>query len=306
MILASDLRKQYESVVAVEGISLRVEAGRILGLLGPNGAGKTTTIRMLLRIIPPDSGSVMYDGELFSEKVRNRMGYLPEERGLYRKSRVLNTILYFAALRGMTERDALPVAGAWIDRLDLSRHRDARIEELSKGNQQKVQFIIAVLHDPDYLVLDEPFSGLDPLNQSLLNDILRELRKEGKAIIFSTHGMAQAEQLCDDMCLMDGGKAILNGPLDGIRADFGRETISIEFKGDGAVLDNLSMIQVVERFEHSAEVILVDPSRSRELLAVLAPQLEIRKYEIRNASLNTIFLESVKRERQASHEGGGP
>jgi len=304
MIQARDLRKQYESVAAVDGVSLRVERGRILGLLGPNGAGKTTTIRMLLRIILPDSGSVLYDGEPFTEATRNRIGYLPEERGLYRKSRLLNTILYFAALRGVGEEEARSKALAWTERLDLGRYRNARIEELSKGNQQKVQFIISVLHDPEYVVLDEPFSGLDPLNQMLLNEILRELRRDGKAVIFSTHVMQQAEQLCDDICLIDGGTALLNGPLEGIRSGFGRESILIEFSGDGALFDTLPMIRVVERYETSAEVILTDPSGKRELLARLAAGVDVRKFEVRNATLNTIFLESVKRRRDTGGEAG--
>ncbi|HLB00135.1 MAG TPA: ATP-binding cassette domain-containing protein, partial [Bacteroidota bacterium] len=268
-----------------------------------NGAGKTTTIRMLLRIIPPDSGSVLFDGEPFGEAARDRIGYLPEERGLYRKSRLLDTVLYFSSLRGMKIGDARPKALAWTDRLGLSGLVNARLEELSKGNQQKVQFIIAVLHDPEFIVLDEPFSGLDPINQTLLNDILGELRRQGRAIVFSTHVMDQADRLCDDLCLIDGGTAILNGPLDGIRAGFGRETVSIEFSGDGAALDAIPMIRVVGRYGNSAEVVLLDPSRSRELLAVLAARLEIRKFEIRTPSLNTIFLESV-RGRHRSAEGG--
>ncbi len=306
MILASDLRKEFDPVVAVDDVSLRVEGGRILGLLGPNGAGKTTTIRMLLRIIPPDSGSVLYDGEPFSDRVRDRTGYLPEERGLYRKSRLLNTILYFAALRGVGEPGARTRAERWMERLDISRYADFRIEELSKGNQQKAQFIISVLHEPDYLVLDEPFSGLDPLAQALLNEVLRELRDEGKAIIFSTHVMPQAEELCDDLCLIDGGRVILDGSLDGIRAGFGRETVSLEFAGDGSVLDTIPLIRVVDRHEHSAEVVLDDPSRSGEFLTLLASRLEVRKFEIRNAPLKTIFLESVRRGRRPAGEGAGP
>ncbi len=304
MLLATDLRKHYTSVVAVDGVSLRAERGRMLGLLGPNGAGKTTTIRMLLRIIPPDAGTVSYDSMPYSDAVINRIGYVPEERGLYRKSRVLNTIVYFASLRGVPSGEARTRATSWLERLDISRYADSRIEELSKGNQQKIQFIIAVLHDPDYVVLDEPFSGLDPLNQVLLNDILQDLKKCGKSVIFSTHVMHQAEQLCDDICLIDGGKVVLAGELNAIRAGFGRETIKVEFTGDPGILDTIPYIRVVEKFANSAEVLLTDTDRTAELVAELARRLDLRMFERRGPSLNTIFLETV-RGRRAQEGGAG-
>jgi ABC-2 type transport system ATP-binding protein len=304
MILASELKKSYATVAAVDGVTLRAERGRILGLLGPNGAGKTTTIRMILRIILPDAGSVTYDGEPYSDGVLDRIGYLPEERGLYRKSRVLNTIVYFASLRGMAPSEARSRAHPWLERLELSRHSGSRIEELSKGNQQKIQFIIAVLHDPDYIVLDEPFSGLDPLNQGVLNDILQELKTGGKSVIFSTHVMHQAEQLCDDICLIDRGKVILDGDLNRIRAGFGRETAKIEFTGDPSVLDSIPHIRVVEKYASSAEVLLTEPDRAPEAVAELARRLDLRMFERRGPSLNTIFLETV-RGRRAREWGGG-
>ncbi len=294
MLVATDLRKEYSSVVAVDGVSLRAERGRTLGLLGPNGAGKTTTIRMLLRIIPTDAGTVTYDGLPYDDAVTNNIGYLPEERGLYRRSRVLHTIVYFAALRGMAPGEAKRRAGTWLERLDLSGYADSPIEELSKGNQQKIQFIIAVLHDPDYVVLDEPFSGLDPLNQSVLNEILQELKTGGKSVIFSTHVMHQAEQLCDDICLIDGGKVVLAGALPSIRAGFGRESVRIEFGGDPDVLASIPYIRVVEKFANSAEVIVTDAARSADLVSDLAARLDLRMFERRGPSLNTIFLETVR------------
>ncbi|HLF14029.1 MAG TPA: ATP-binding cassette domain-containing protein [Bacteroidota bacterium] len=302
MLLATDLRKQYTAVVAVDGVSLRAERGRMLGLLGPNGAGKTTTIRMLLRIIPPDDGIITYDGLPYSEAVINRIGYLPEERGLYRKSRVLNTIVYFASLRGVPAPEAKSRAISWLERLEISHYAGSRMEELSKGNQQKIQFIIAVLHDPDYVVLDEPFSGLDPLNQGLLNGILQDLKQRGKSVIFSTHVMHQAEQLCDDICLIDGGKVVLEGDLNRIRAGFGRETAKIEFTGDPGVLDAIPNIRVVEKFANSAEVLFTDAGRTAEIVADLARRLDLRMFERRGPSLNTIFLETVRGRR--GREGG--
>jgi ABC-2 type transport system ATP-binding protein len=297
MLRASDLRKEYASVVAADGVSLTASRGRILGLLGPNGAGKTTTIRMILRIIRPDAGTVSYDGKPWDEEVIDRIGYLPEERGLYRKSRVINTIVYFAGLRGLPAAEARKRAHLWLGRLDLGGQAEARIEELSKGNQQKIQFIIAVIHDPAYVVLDEPFSGLDPFNQGVLNGILRDLKADGRAVIFSTHVMQQAEQLCDDICLIDGGRVVLDGALDRIRAGFGRETARLEFSGDPSALDAIPYIRVVERYANAAEVVLTDPGRAGDLLADLARRLDIRMFERRGPSLNTIFLETVRARR---------
>jgi ABC-2 type transport system ATP-binding protein len=303
MLLATDLRKRYESVIAVDGVSLGARRGRMLGLLGPNGAGKTTTIRMLLRIIPPDAGTVTYDGLPWSGAVANSIGYLPEERGLYRKGRVLSTIAYFAVLRGVPSPEARRRALDWLSRLDLVGHGHSRIEELSKGNQQKVQFIIAVLHDPDYIVLDEPFSGLDPINQGVLHEILQDLRKAGKSVIFSTHVMQQAEQLCDDICLIDRGKVVLAGELSAVRAGFGRETVKLEFSGDPSALDEVPGIRVIEKFAHSAEVLISDNARVPAIVADIAARLDLRLFERRGPSLNAIFLETVKSGRAG--EGGG-
>jgi ABC-2 type transport system ATP-binding protein len=303
MLLATDLRKRYASVVAVDGVSLGASRGRILGLLGPNGAGKTTTIRMLLRIVAPDAGSVTYDGAPWSGAVADRIGYLPEERGLYRKGRVLNTIAYFASLRGVPSHEARTRAHRWLSRLELGGQTQSRIEELSKGNQQKVQFIIAVLHDPEFVVLDEPFSGLDPINQGLLTGILQELRASGKSVIFSTHGMHQAEQLCDDICLIDGGRVVLSGELAAVRAGFGRETARLEFEGDPSALDGVPGVRVVEKFAHSAELLITDPGRVPVIVADIASKLDLRLFERRGPSLNAIFLETVRARRAG--EGGG-
>ena len=203
MFKAENLRKQYANVVAVDDVSLRVEPGKIFGLIGPNGAGKTTTIRMILNIITPDKGMVTFDGAKFDRNIQNRIGYLPEERGLYKKNKLLDTILYFAGLRGMTGVGTKQKALEWLRRFNLEEYAKRKVEELSKGNQQKAQFITAILHDPDYIVLDEPFSGLDPVNQIVLKYILQELKQQGKAIIFSTHQMDSAEKLCDEICLIN-------------------------------------------------------------------------------------------------------
>ncbi|MEX0602591.1 MAG: ATP-binding cassette domain-containing protein, partial [Bacteroidota bacterium] len=203
MLEVRNLRKEFDTVVAVDGVSLTLDQGELLGLLGPNGAGKTTTIRTILNILRPTSGSITFDGHSFRPDTPNTLGYLPEERGLYRKSKVLNTILYFASLKGVSRNDAAGRAEVWLKRFGLADRAHSKIEELSKGNQQKVQLITAILHEPKFLVLDEPFSGFDPVNQIVLKDILVELRQRNTAIIFSTHQMEQAEKMCDTIMLIN-------------------------------------------------------------------------------------------------------
>ena len=210
MLKIKNLRKEYDSVVAVDGVSMEVKRGELFGLLGPNGAGKTTTIRTVLNIIQPDSGEITFNGKPFTEEMWNIIGYLPEERGLYRKSKIINTILYFAALKGFSVDQAKPLAFYWLERFGLKNEGYRKIEELSKGNQQKVQLILSILHRPELLILDEPFTGLDPVNQVLLKDILMELRQQNTAIVFSTHQMEQVEKMCDNICLINKGKPVLS------------------------------------------------------------------------------------------------
>ncbi|MGA2623619.1 MAG: ATP-binding cassette domain-containing protein [Bacteroidota bacterium] len=293
MLVASHLRKEYAGVVAVDDVSLNVKRGEIFGLLGPNGAGKTTTIRMILNIISPDAGKVTVNGRPFEEATRNLFGYLPEERGLYRKSKLLNAIVYFATLRGISVGEAKRRAYEWLKRFDLLSHYDRRIEELSKGNQQKVQFIISVLHDPQLVILDEPFSGLDPVNQILLKDILLELRQQGKAIVFSTHMMEQAEKLCETICLINRGRVVLEGELSHVKQRFGKNTIHLEFEGDGSFLSGIPAVKQALLYENSAELELGEHARPGELLREIAQRISIRKFELHEPSLQAIFLKTV-------------
>jgi ABC-2 type transport system ATP-binding protein len=293
MLNVVNLKKQYDSVLAVDNVSLNVGPGQILGLLGPNGAGKTTTIRMILDIIQPDSGSITYDGHPFNDGVRNLVGYLPEERGLYRKSRVTPTLLYFASLKGIRADEGKRRIYEWLKRFDLLNYHDHKIEELSKGNQQKIQFIISILHDPQLVILDEPYSGLDPVNQILLTEILGELKQKGKAIIFSTHQMDHAEKLCDTICLIARGKVILEGRVDEIKRRFGKNSIQMIYSGDGSFLRNLPTIKAAYIYENYAELILHNEDQGSKVLAEIAPRLNVRKYENVEPSLNAIFLELV-------------
>jgi ABC-2 type transport system ATP-binding protein len=287
------LRKQFASVLAVDDVSFDVPAGSIFGLLGPNGAGKTTTIRMMLRILEPDGGTVTYNGAEFSNTTRDTLGYLPEERGLYKKSQLLDTLLYFAELHGMYRAAAKTEALRWLDRLGLADAARRKVEELSKGNQQKVQFVGAVLHDPSIVVLDEPFSGLDPVNQNAFKDILLELKQNGKTIIFSTHQMDQAERLSDALCLINRGRVVLSGTVRDVKKRYGRNSLHIDFDGDGSFLPAMQGVQNVVLYEHSAELELMPGMTPREIITVLNPRLELRKVELLEPSLHSIFLQTV-------------
>lgn len=293
MLKVLNLRKEYSSVIAVDSVSFDVARGEILGLLGPNGAGKTTTIRMVLNILQPDGGTVMYDGKPFSEQVRNIVGYLPEERGLYKKSSLFSTILYFAELRGMQSGLAKAETYKWLQRFNMLPHKESKIEELSKGNQQKVQFITAIIHDPALVILDEPFSGLDPVNQLVFKEVFMELKQRGKAVIFSTHQMDAAEKLSDTLCLINKGRVVLSGKMHEVKKQYGKNAVHLEFNGDGDFLKSLPAVRHAMLYGNSAELDLNDGYTAHSLLAQVINRIEIRKFEIREPSLHSIFLQIV-------------
>jgi ABC-2 type transport system ATP-binding protein len=293
MLTVSHLRKEYDTTIAVDDVSFDVTRGEIFGLLGPNGAGKTTTIRVVLDILQPDGGQVLYDGKPFTAEVRTRVGYLPEERGLYKKSRLLDTVVYLGELRGMPRTKARDAALRWLKRLEMADQAGRRLQEFSKGNQQKIQFIAAVMHDPDLVILDEPFSGLDPLNQELFQGILLELKQAGKAVIFSTHQMEQAERLSDDLCLINRGRVVLQGSVRDVKRRHGSNSLALEFEGDGAFLETLPGVRRARVSLNSAELQLKDLTGLRELLALINARVELRRFELREPSLQSIFLDVV-------------
>jgi len=293
MLKVENLRKEFDTVVAVDGISLEVQRGELFGLLGPNGAGKTTTIRTILNIIKPDGGSITFDGKPFVKEMWNNIGYLPEERGLYRKNKIINTILYFSSLKGVPSAAAKRQAWYWLERFGLKNDGYRKIEELSKGNQQKIQLIIALQHQPQLLILDEPFTGLDPVNQVLLKDVLLELRRTDAAIIFSTHQMEQVEKLCDHICLINKGKQVLGGALADIKQQYGSNTIRLEYDGNGEFLKTLPLVRTADVYQNYAELELVDIGRSSEFFAEVNDRLQVRKFEIVEPSLNSIFINVV-------------
>jgi|WetSurMetagenome_2_1015567.scaffolds.fasta_scaffold179583_2 ABC-2 type transport system ATP-binding protein len=293
MLTASNLRKEFDSVVAVDDVSFSINRGEIFGLIGPNGAGKTTTIRIILNILEADRGTVTYDGKPFSDAVRNVIGFLPEERGLYKKSTVMDTILYFAELRGMKRSDARIRASAWLDRFGLNDRSDRKVEELSKGNQQKVQFVATIINDPALVVLDEPFSGLDPVNQIVFKEVFAELRGSGKAVVFSTHQMDQAERLSDTLCMINRGRVVLDGSVNDVKKRYGRNSVHVEFDGDGSFMKSLPGVKTARVDANAAELELTPDAKIPALITAMNGKVELRKFALVEPSLESIFIQIV-------------
>ncbi len=285
--------KTFGPVRAVDDLSFGVRRGTITGLLGRNGAGKTTTLRMINGIFLPDVGTIELFGSSDAAAVRDRIGYLPEERGLYRKMRVLEQLLFLASIKGRRPAGVRPKAEAWLKRFDLWDKRLSKLEELSKGNQQKVQLIAALLHDPEVLTLDEPMSGLDPVNVVLVRNILKELKAEGRTILLSTHMMAEAEKLVDDIVLIHEGKAVLAGELDAIRTSFGTNTVHLSFEGNGDFLLNLPGVVKARLETNFAELRLEPTGDPQTILAAAATLLKVSRFEVAAPSLEEIFIDRV-------------
>jgi len=288
-----NVTKSYDGVTAVDNVSLRVRQGAILGLLGPNGAGKTSTIRMVMNILVPDEGSIRVFGEPVSDETRQSIGYLPEERGLYPRMTVRAVIVFLAALRGMPEEEADRRARQWLERFELSDWAEKEVRDLSKGMQQKVQFIAAVLHQPRLVILDEPFSGLDPVNAATVKDVMLEMRDHGATVVLSTHRMEQVERMCDSICLIDKGRNVLDGELRAIKQSYGKNTVQIEFTGSDGFL-NHSAVASVNRFGTGAEAKLKPGADPQEILkAAIQSGAQIMRFELLEPSLNDIFIEKT-------------
>ena len=286
--------KAYGDFVAVDQVSMIVRSGTIFGLLGPNGAGKTTTLRMIMDIIAPDAGEVLFKGRPRSPKDLSNIGYLPEERGLYRKMTVTDHLVFLAELHGMRKRQAMPAIQNWLEKVQLSAWSKKRVEELSKGMQQKIQLVGTVLHQPDLLILDEPFSGLDPVNQILFKDLLDEYRESGKTVIFSTHIMEQADKLCDHLCLISHGKAILDGELSQIKRSYGGNSYRLIATGDMERMQKLPGIEKVLPLDGGAKILLGDGTSGAEVLANLVEFLTVHEFRSEEPSLEDIFIKAVK------------
>jgi len=289
--------KAFGDYKAVNDISFEVNSGRIFGILGPNGAGKTTTIRMITNILIPDEGRIELFGEKVSPKHQNKIGYLPEERGLYKKIKVIEQLIYFGQLKGMSRSDAHNGATKWLRDLDVLDWANKKIQELSKGMQQKIQFISTILHNPDILILDEPFSGFDPINVETLKKIILDLKNEGKTILLSTHVMEQVEQMCDDIVLIDKGKIVLSGKVRDVKKQFGRDNIIIEFEGSDSFLNDLKNVQFANRTKNRAEFRLINSEYSANDILDLAIKnnTEIIRFQLDEPSLNEIFIDVISR-----------
>jgi len=298
-VIVDRVTKRFAGHTAVDALSLTVPSGTIYGLLGPNGAGKSTTIRMILNIYVPDSGSVRLFGEQGSGRDRSaRIGYLPEERGLYAKMRVLDVLLFLAELKGVDRRAARSKALTWLERLGLSDWRMRKVNELSKGMQQKVQFISTILHEPDLLVMDEAFSGLDPVNSQVLKDTVLELRAQGKTILFSTHIMEQAEKICDHVCIIARGKKLVDGTMSDIKRTHGGRNLLVNFDGArgnaDAIFADRRLVAKADVSGQFAELELAPQADAQEVLrALVTSGARLSRFELAEPSLNKIFIDLV-------------
>jgi ABC-2 type transport system ATP-binding protein len=299
-----DVVKVFGAVRAVDGVSFTVRRGTITGLLGRNGAGKTTTIRMITGIFMPDSGSIDWlgGGAGNGNAFRDRVGYLPEERGLYKQMKVIEHLLFLAEIKGRRTAEVRPQIERWLERFELLDKRDAKIEELSKGNQQKVQLIGTLLHDPELIILDEPQSGLDPVNMVIVRNLLRDLKDEGRTILLSTHMMGEAEKMADEIVLIHQGKVVLQGGLEHVRESFGRNTLFLDYEGDGAFLKHLPQVKDANVVNNAAELTLTEGADPQQVLQAALARLRIRRYELGTPSLEKIFIDQVGTETLAAEE----
>jgi len=293
-IAVEHVTKRFDTVVAVDDLSLRVEQGAVFGLLGPNGAGKTTSLRMIMHILAPDEGTVQVLGQPASPRTQDLIGYLPEERGLYPRMKVREALVFLAALKGLSEAEATRRVGEWLERLELAAWSEKKINDLSKGMQQKAQFIAAVVHRPPVLILDEPFTGLDPVNATVIKDIMLELREKGSTIILSTHRMEQVEMMCDAICLVNHGRSVLAGDLRAIKKSYGKNTLRMEYSGDDHFLERPELVEKVNHFGAVVEAKLRPGADPQEILkTAVASGVRLTRFELVEPPLNDIFIEKV-------------
>lgn len=297
-LVLQGVTKSFGKVTAAQDISFTANSGRILGLLGPNGAGKTTTIRMIANILTPDKGTVTFGGREVGPWSQEEMGYLPEERGLYKKLKVNDQLRYLAALKGVKSQDSVSKIKYWLERFGLTEWGTRKAQDLSKGMQQKIQFIATVLADPQLIILDEPFSGLDPVNSELLREIIAEMKQQGRIILFASHRMEQVEQLCDDICLIANGRLVLSGGLREIKKSFKRDKLVLEYEGDVPFLDTMQKsgeIQILELRDDGCVLRIAKDCNPRALLdrVLLVPDVTLYRFELLQPSLNEIFIQTV-------------
>ena len=293
MIELRDVSKSFGAVRAVDGLSFSASPEEVFGLLGPNGAGKSTTIKMIMNILVPDSGTILLDGRPVRDADKDRIGYLPEERGLYRKVKINEMLLYFASLKNADPAAAERRLDEWLERFELKDWKTRTPESLSKGMAQKVQFIAAVLHDPELIFLDEPFTGLDPVSTDVLREVVLELGRKGKTILFSTHNMEVAEKICSRILIIDHGREVISGSLANIKARHGHNTVVAEFDGNIDFQALSGMVAEVTRYPRWVEMTLANGTTPQALLKALVGQVEVRRFEAVAPSLHKIFVQLV-------------
>jgi ABC-2 type transport system ATP-binding protein len=304
IVRLQNIRKVYDAKVAVEGLSLSIEPGTMFGLLGPNGSGKTSSIRMMIGMTVPDSGAVELFGKPFERASLNRIGYLPEERGLYKKMKVIEQLVFLGQLHGLNEATARKRSLLWCERMQITEAIEKRTEELSKGMQQKIQFIAALLHEPELIIMDEPFSGLDPVNATLLQDTLVELRREGKAILFSTHRMDQVEKLCDAIAIIYQGKLVLSGTVREVKSRYPRNRVQMVFSGPDQFLERPGVLEA-KNYAGIAEITVDSPRTAQGLLSdAVRSGAEVTRFEVMEPTLEEIFIEAVKGTPEYVASGG--
>jgi ABC-2 type transport system ATP-binding protein len=288
-----NISKRFGHFYAVKHLSMKIPEGIIYSLLGPNGAGKTTTIRMVMNIIIPDEGSIQVLNEKMDDRMKSRVGYLPEDRGLYPRMRVGELLLFLAELKGVQGQEARNRIDEWLERFELTDWKQKKVEELSRGMQQKIQFIATVIHRPDLIILDEPFSGLDPVNTKLLKDIMLEMKNQGGTIIFSTHRMEQVEMISDNICLINKAEMVLEGKLSEIKQQYGKNTVILDYDGDASFIKTLPEVEKIDDYGKFMEIKMKEQSDPQNLLDKSVSRIRINKFEVREPTLNAIFIDKV-------------
>ncbi|MDW4154292.1 ABC transporter ATP-binding protein [Staphylococcus saprophyticus] len=292
-LIIDHVTKKYKNFTAVNDMSLSLEKGKMLGFLGRNGAGKTTTFRMILGLTPITKGSITYNDKVIDRSLYNRIGYLPEERGLHPKMKVEDELRYLATLKGMASKDITKAIDYWLKRFDITENREKKIESLSKGNQQKIQLLASMLHDPELLILDEPFSGLDPVNVELLKSAVQDLNNAGTTIIYSSHRMEHVEELCDNVCILNKGELVVSGPIDEVKTNHGNKRVVIETDHEMSEIDKVDGVLEVDRNKREIKVMIETESVAEQIYDIVKQYGFVKRFQVVEPSLNEIFIDKV-------------
>lgn len=292
-LIIDHVTKKYKNFTAVNDMSLSLEKGKMLGFLGRNGAGKTTTFRMILELTPITKGSITYNDKVIDRSLYNRIGYLPEERGLHPKMKVEDELRYLATLKGMASKDITKAIDYWLKRFDITENREKKIESLSKGNQQKIQLLASMLHDPELLILDEPFSGLDPVNVELLKSAVQDLNNAGTTIIYSSHRMEHVEELCDNVCILNKGELVVSGPIDEVKTNHGNKRVVIETDHEMPEIDKVDGVLEVDRNKREIKAMIETESVAEQIYDIVKQYGFVKRFQVVEPSLNEIFIDKV-------------